>query len=113
MQRIAVLFIVIAATGLHGSPQNQNQNPCTFIAANESHQRLVLEERRVELEERKVYIAALEGSPITEDKARDISLMILKTLKDYPQGKKAKHADEDVKFLVETIAAINKRSPSN
>lgn len=108
MCRIAALLIVVAATCLHGFiPESK---PGHIHCRNESHQRLVLEERRVELEERKVYIAALNGSPITEDKAREISLMILKTLKDYPQGKKAKHPDKDVRFLVETIASISKNS---
>jgi hypothetical protein len=69
---------------------------------------LDLEQRKIELEERGLYLSTLEHSQITEEKTHEISLWILRNLKDYPQGKKAKHADEDVKLLVETIATLRK-----
>ena len=67
-----------------------------------------LEYRKLELEEKKLYLSTLRGSRITEEKARELSAWILRNLKDYPQGKKAKHTEEDTKIIIEAIAALQK-----
>ncbi len=69
---------------------------------------LDIEERKVALEERRLYLATLERSQISEEKARSISVWVLQNLKDYPQGKKAKHLEEDIKLLIETISTLAK-----
>ncbi|HKD04568.1 MAG TPA: hypothetical protein VKB79_01585 [Bryobacteraceae bacterium] len=67
-----------------------------------------IELRKLQLEEKRLYLSSLQGSRITEAKAREASEWILRNLKDYPQGKKAKHTDEDLTLLVETIMALQK-----
>jgi hypothetical protein len=94
------IFVVVAF--LRGSPQD----PCGFVGASNAKRSLDLEQRKIELEEREVYLTALQGSEMTEEKAREVSLRILQSLKDYPQGKKAKHSAEDVQMLIETLSTL-------
>ena len=67
-----------------------------------------LEYRKLELEEKRLYLSTLQGSRITEEKAREVSAWILRNLRDYPQGKRAKHAEEDMKLIIEAIASLQK-----
>ena len=86
----------------------QNNNVRGISDAITQSQNHALEVRKVELEERRLYLSTLQGSRITEEKARVLSLWILQNLKDYPQGKKAKHSEEDITLITETIASILK-----
>jgi hypothetical protein len=88
--------------------RGQNQSTRQIQEGIKNHQNYEIEMRKIELEERRLYLVSLQGSRITEAKAREVSEWILRNLKDYPRGKKAKHADEDLRFLIEAIAALQK-----
>jgi len=109
---IAPAVCVLAVLAILHGDEPCAKTPWELASENIYRSQIVqLESQKLALEERKVYLASLRGSRITEEKAREISLSILKNLKDYPRGKKAKHMDEDVAFLVETIASIQKTNP--
>lgn len=105
------IFVVVCALVGFATLLADEQSTKVFIDGNNNARAFQLEERKIALEERKVYLASLQGSKMTEEKATAMSLSILKHLKDYPQGKKARHMDEDVTFLVETLASIQKPTP--
>ena len=99
------LFILSPLIVLHG--QNQSVDIQRGV---EQRRNYDLEVRKIELEERRLYLSLIQSSRISEAKAREVGEWILKNLKDYPQGKKAKNFEEDVRLLVETIASLQKQN---
>ncbi len=89
-----------------GSAQNSNSQQAFDNIAR--RQQLDLEERKIALEEKRLYLSTLEHSQLTEEKAHEISVWLLKNLKDYPKGNKAKHIEDDLKLLTETLATLRK-----
>lgn len=102
---LLVIGVFISAIYLNG----QNDNVRIITEAQNQTALLQLEHRKLELEEKKLYLSTLQGSRITEEKAREVvSVWILRNLKGYPQGKKATHAEEDVRVIIEAIASLQK-----
>jgi hypothetical protein len=95
-----VLFLAVVTAGTQESQQVFNN-----IYA---QQKLALERQKLQIEQQRLYLAALAGSPVTEDRAREIGAWILKNLKDYPQGPTAKHRADDLKTLTEIVATVAK-----
>jgi hypothetical protein len=102
------LFLVIGVFASAVYLNGQNDNVRIIAEARNQSALRELEYRKLELEEKKLYLSTLQGSRITEEKARELSAWILRNLKDYPQGKKAKHAEEDIKIIIEAIASLQK-----
>ncbi len=104
---LCVIFgVLFLMTLLQGDPQQQHTAVDSIIAK----KKLDLEERKLQLEERRLYLTTLEHSEITTEKAREMSDWILKNLKDYPQGKKARHREEDLQLLTETFSSVRTKS---
>jgi hypothetical protein len=61
------LFYILGIFAVMGLLQAGPQDPCGFVAASNANRSLALEQRRIELEERKVYPPALQGSEMTEE----------------------------------------------
>ena len=73
--------------------------------------KLGIEMRRLRMEERRLYLSSIHDSQLTEERALAISNWILRNLKDYPQGKKAKHMQEDSELLAEVMLNIKTPKP--
>jgi hypothetical protein len=116
MKSVWVITAVAPILCLQGQNQNVQQVtvPCSPTAtqqiqeASKNRQNYDIALRKIALEEKRLYLASLQGSRITEEKTRELSEWILRNLKDYPQGKKAKHADEDTRLLIEALASLQK-----
>ena len=101
---LLVIGVLTSAFFLHG----QNENTRIIAEITNQNAWRALESRKIDLEEKKLYLSTLQGSRITEEKARELSAWVLRNLKDYPQGKKAKHREEDIRVLIQAIAAALK-----
>jgi hypothetical protein len=99
---LLVIAVLASAFFLHGDDESVR----IMLEAQNQHARLALESRKLELEEKRLYLSTLQGSRITEEKARALSVWILRNLKDYPQGKKAKHSEEDARLITQALAAL-------
>jgi hypothetical protein len=108
MRFFLVLFLFSAAASpqTEYSVQRQTAEQIQRQAAEEiRHQE---EMRKIDLEERRLYLATITGSKISEETARSLAAQLLQTLKDYPKGKKAPHFAEDTKLVIEMIASLSK-----
>jgi hypothetical protein len=73
-----------------------------------------LEYRKLELEEKRIYLQTLENAKISEEKAREISKFVLARLRGYVQGKRAKqYEEEDTRLLVEVLSSLKNNCGSS
>jgi hypothetical protein len=106
VKRVFILALGLCAAEALAQVCNNN----SFTDAYLRGQQLELENRRLLLEERKVFLSSFEHSHISQESARDLSNRILDQLQDYPKGKKSGHRPQDVELLMETIATLQSGS---
>ena len=72
------------------------------------NQQIQLEQRRLDLQEKQMYLALISQGPMREDKARELGNWILDHLDDYPRRGKARHRDADLMTVVSAIVTASK-----
>ena len=103
LNSIRCLLVLTPLLILHG--QDDRYGRVLQDAVDRAHKNR-LETRKIELEERRLYLSTLQGSRLNEAKAQEVAEWILKNLRDYPQGKRAKNFEQDARLLVEVLATL-------
>jgi hypothetical protein len=66
------------------------------------------EQRKIDLEERRLHLAAFMESKISEEKAASLAVQLLEALKDYRNDLTSPHFAEDRKLVGEILASLSK-----
>ena len=108
MNKLLLLAFVAVIVPAQVGTKNSDPIQAGMIASAQ----LALEERKLELEEKRIYLAALERTTLSEEKAREVSKWILQHLRGYPQGRKAKNIEEDTRLIAETLFSLKVDRPA-